>query len=338
MSELTGLSWLLASTDPSVRYLALVDVLGSREEEPRVQEVRAAIPAGPKVQLLLSGQRKRGGFGVPSYAAWSGTHWRLVSLAHLAYPAGDPRVEAALRDEFRNVVADFFRTADEVIAGRRRLHGCVLGNALGAASVLGLASDPYVQEIAEALLDAQWPDGGWNGDTRPSASRSSFWETHEPMWGLWEYWRATGQQRARDAVFAAAELLLSRRLRRSPRAGRDDEPGSGPHTWRQLHYPIYWYYDLLRGLDVIRPTGLLTDPRADEALDCVLSQRNSDGTWSHTGSAYWALEGEKHAPEVARRLGYGAGMCIDMVDWGRHGPNEMITLIALRVLRAAGRL
>ena len=28
----------------------------------------------------------------------------------------------------------------------------------------------------------------------------------------------------------------------------------------------------------------------------------------------------------------------DVVDWGRSGPNEMITLNALRVLRAAGRL
>jgi hypothetical protein len=29
---------------------------------------------------------------------------------------------------------------------------------------------------------------------------------------------------------------------------------------------------------------------------------------------------------------------LEVVDWGRNGPNEMITLNALRVLKLAGRL
>jgi hypothetical protein len=29
---------------------------------------------------------------------------------------------------------------------------------------------------------------------------------------------------------------------------------------------------------------------------------------------------------------------VEVVDWGRNGPNEMITLNALRVLKLAGRL
>ena len=31
-------------------------------------------------------------------------------------------------------------------------------------------------------------------------------------------------------------------------------------------------------------------------------------------------------------------MTPEVLDWGRSGPNEMITLYALRVLKAAGRL
>jgi hypothetical protein len=34
----------------------------------------------------------------------------------------------------------------------------------------------------------------------------------------------------------------------------------------------------------------------------------------------------------------GAGSNVEVVDWGRRGPSEMITLNALRILRAAGRL
>jgi hypothetical protein len=34
----------------------------------------------------------------------------------------------------------------------------------------------------------------------------------------------------------------------------------------------------------------------------------------------------------------GGSTAVEVVDWGRGGPNEMITLNALRVLAAAGRL
>jgi hypothetical protein len=50
-----GVAWLLASTDPSVRYLALTQVIG---ESPRSRQVRAAyegISTGPRVSALLRG-------------------------------------------------------------------------------------------------------------------------------------------------------------------------------------------------------------------------------------------------------------------------------------------
>lgn len=61
----------------------------------------------------------------------------------------------------------------------------------------------------------------------------------------------------------------------------------------------------------------------NEALDIVESKRGSDGTWG-AGGWYW------------RQLGKTVSGA-DVVDWGRQGPNQMITLNALRVLRAAGR-
>jgi hypothetical protein len=49
-----------------------------------------------------------------------------------------------------------------------------------------------------------------------------------------------------------------------------------------------------------------------------------DGRWKPEGY-YWSLS-EKRKSNV------------EAVDWGRAGPNEMLTLNALRVLKAAGRL
>ncbi len=68
----------------------------------------------------------------------------------------------------------------------------------------------------------------------------------------------------------------------------------------------------------------LTDPRMAEALDLVEGKRRVDGLW-HPEGYYWALPGQKSAN-------------VEVLDWGRRGPSEMLTLNALRVLKAAGRL
>ncbi len=69
--------------------------------------------------------------------------------------------------------------------------------------------------------------------------------------------------------------------------------------------------------------GKAADPRASDALDELERRRLPDGRWQAGG--YWW----RPLPSTT---------AADVVDWGRSGPNEMITLNTLRVLRAAGRL
>ena len=66
-----------------------------------------------------------------------------------------------------------------------------------------------------------------------------------------------------------------------------------------------------------------TMTRASDALDELQRRRLPDGRWQ-PGGRWWKPPGSTTTPEV--------------VDWGRSGPNEMITLNALRVLKAAGHL
>lgn len=326
----------------------MLDVLGRGRNDAEMLAARAAIPDGARARQLLDGQRDDGGFGAHPYYGWfKGTHWRLLALANIAYPGPDPRIGAALDNEFATVVP-FFADTVAPIDGRVRRHGCVEGNLLSAACRLGYAGDPRIGHLAQTLMDGQWPDGGWNSDLRRQARVSSFWESHEPLAGLTDYHAATGDARALESVRAAAEFFLRRRLFRSQTTGLPIEPkwlvagpkdiaDPGAKEWTLLHYPTYWYYDILRGLDVLRPLGLLTDARAQEALDLLEAACNEDGTWSHTGTPYWGLEGE---PDTADSIDIRDrdGIPVEAVDWGRHGPNEMITLIALRILRAAGRL
>ena len=93
--------------------------------------------------------------------------------------------------------------------------------------------------------------------------------------------------------------------------------------WLSPRYPPYWRYDVLQALLVLGRLRRLDDPRADEALEVLLQQRRPDGRW-HASGSWWRPPGSATSAEV--------------VDWGRRGPNEMITLNALRVLRMAGRL
>lgn len=315
-----GIHWLLGSADPSVRYLTLTDILGFPADDPAVIAARNEIPEGPRARALLDGQQPDGGFGGHPYEYWSGTHWRLLGLAQLWFPPGDPRVSAAFENEWRGVVRPFVNGA-RTVDGRIRRHGCVEGNALVAAVRLGFADDPRVAALARGLIESQWPDGGWNNPENPKAKYSAVYETHEPIWGLTEYHLVTGDKTALEAARAAAECLLARHLIRSHRTGRPVQA-----EWTRLHYPLYWHYDVLQGLDLLRPLGLLGDPRAEAALDIVAAARNQRrSTWRHSGRPFWSLPGERPSS-------------IDVVDWGRRGPNEFITVRALRVLKAAGRL
>lgn len=313
MDERNGqaVSWLLRSGEPAIRLMTRRDVLG--QQDPGDPD---EVLAGPMVMALLSGQQPDGGFGVNFYRKWTGAHWRLISLTELEIPALEPRAVAAARTVLARL--DPARTRVTVINGLARRCASVEGNALAVWCRLGLAADPRVRAVAAALIGWQWPDGGWNCDNAASGRRSSFHESVGPAWGLHEYWRATGDQAARAAADRAAELFLQHRLFRSMSTGQVINRG-----WLALHYPPYWHYDTLHALLILSRMGKAGDPRAVDALDELQRRRLADGRWQ-AGGCWWKPPESSLTPEAA--------------DWGRSGPNEMVTLNALRVLHAAGRL
>jgi hypothetical protein len=191
---------------------------------------------------------------------------------------------------------------------------------------LGLAGDDRVRLLAESLLGWQWPDGGWNCDQKASGRRSSFHESLAPAWGLHEYALATGDAAARAAVERATELFLSHHLFRSLSTGQPVRA-----DWLVLHYPPYWHYDILQGLHILVRLGHAADPRLEDATDVLEGRRLANGTWS-PGGCWWKPPGAGKDATRGQRA-WNA----EVVNWGRSGPNEMITLNAMRVLRAVGR-
>jgi hypothetical protein len=112
---------------------------------------------------------------------------------------------------------------------------------------------------------------------------------------------------------------LSHRLYRSLSDGEVID-----RRWLALHYPPCWHYEVLQALQVLSRLGKAGDPRAGEALELLLRRRRVDGRW-RLGGCWWRLPGTRR----------GSGP-VEVVDWGRLGSNEMLTLNALRVLKAAG--
>ncbi len=203
-----AVSWLLQSEDPSVRYLTLTEVLDKPHDLPDVESARKQIAQGPKVRVLLSGQRRDGGFGVHPYQKWTGAHWRLVSLVELGIPPGFKPAVRATDLVLKWLLGDAHLQNVPKIDGRYRRCASQEGNALAVCSRLGIANDPRVKQLAESLIEWQWPDGGWNCDRKEDVHHSSFNESLSTLWGLVEYAKSTGDDPASDAAKKAAEFFL----------------------------------------------------------------------------------------------------------------------------------
>ena len=329
---------LLKSPEPSIRWKTLVHVLGEDPGAKSIRALRNEIGRSPTVRALLSrrDQLGRPGTARQVYYKWQGLHWVLASLADLGYPEGDESLHP-LRDrvlelwlgpgyfnEFTaRTQAEAYRGSGvPLMDGRYRRCGSQQGNALYSLVTLGIADD-RAHSLAERLLHWQWPDGGWNCDRHPEAATSSFNETLLPMLGLTVYARKYRRSAAAKAARAAEDVFLRRRLFKRVRDGRIIAP-----DFVALHYPRYWHYDFLGGLKAMMQVGRIRDARCADALDLLEARRLPDGGWPAEKRYY------KVSPKTMTANA-------DYVNWGgtsRKRMNEWVTVDALAVMRAAGRL
>ena len=306
---------LLESEEASIRFLVRRRVLG---EDADAEEVRRS----ERVRTLLSERARDGKIAQHPYMKWTGAFWVLNLLAELGYPPGDASL-VPLRDQVYGwLLSDYHhkRWTKPSADGLPRIHASQEGYAIWSLLTLGIA-DEGVEKLVARLLETQWPDGGWNCDPRASGRTSAFAESHLALRALALYGRLTGDDSAREAAARAAEIFLTRRLFRRRSTGEPTQP------WHvELHFPCYWNYDVLFGLKIMSEEGFLADDRCADALDLLESKRLADGGWPAEGRYYGT------AATPAKRT---------LVDWGgvnRRRTNEWVTVDALTVLAAAGRL
>ena len=145
---------------------------------------------------------------------------------------------------------------------------------------------------------------------------------HTLMDALIRYHRMRGDralwQMGTDHAGIATQMLVERQL---------NEQGQTRHDiGRAAFLERVWAWKRESGDNIshqLRRMGRVTDERASDAIDVLAERRLPDGTWGPSG--YWW-----------RPPGSG-GASVEAADWGRGSPSPMLTLNALRVLKAAGR-
>jgi hypothetical protein len=199
---------LLRSAEPSIRLRAICSLVDDSADSDVVPELCAEVWRSHRVATLLSERDEAGRIPARPYAKWYGAHWVLVALAELGYPSGDQSL-FPLRDQMAGWLfsPDYLRRSGHV-RELPTLHASIDGNAVWSALSLGIADD-RTESLVDRLVEAQWPDGGWNCDRRASGRSSSFTESLIPLRALALHTKLTGSDRSREAADWASEFFLT---------------------------------------------------------------------------------------------------------------------------------
>jgi hypothetical protein len=257
--------------------------------------------------------RAKGRDGEWPKGRWTASTWTLLLLVACGLPEGHESARAPLE----RLLGRFMPPGEDVDRAflLKRVDLCHLGFWLGLGAYF-LPGDARLPPLAEAVLSAQFEDGGWNCHMRnyPERRHSSFHTTFNVLENLRlaAAHGAVAQGAFRDAEARAAELLLEHRLYRSDKTGE-----LIAERFTQLTYPWHWHYTVLRGLDYLRLTPAIHDERLDDPIELLLRQRKPNGRWPL----------QKRFPGT---------LLVEMETPG--GESRWNTLRALRILRERGEV
>jgi hypothetical protein len=258
------LKWLL-DADPAIRWQVMRDLTEAEPKAIAAERSRVAI-AGWGARLLAR-QSPAGTWGASKEdERLLITFYTLVVLMDLGL---DPASKQA-----RNMIDRVARLRFKWHGNRRFFDGetepCINGRILALRAYFKEPNDKLAHQLVREQLD----DGGWNCEA-PRSYRSSFHTTICVLEGLLAYEQAGRKSAAvAKARRKAEQYLLERRLFRSLRTGEVIDK-----RWLRFAYPVFWHYDVLRGLDYLRKAGVKPDDRVREAIEIVIKRRHQNGRW-----------------------------------------------------------
>ena len=269
------IQWLLDS-DPSIRWQVMRDLTDAPDEE--VASERAKVATEGWGARLLAHQGADGSWaGAAWNRGWNSTMHVLMLLRDMGLDPASGQARRAVGLVRDRVTWQGWAEYDGNPFFAGEVEPCINGQ-VGA---VGAYFRQDVRGIVDRLLSEQLPDGGWNCEAANGSTRSSFNTTICVLESLLEHECAVGASpEVTEARFRGQEYLLERRLFHRRSTGevieRDRKGGA---DWTRFAFPTWWHYDVLRGLEYLRRAGVVPDDRVAEAIDLVVSKRDSNGLW-----------------------------------------------------------
>lgn len=296
------IDWLMQG-DPAIRWQTMRDLLDAPPEI--YEEERAKTQTEGWGAQFLSLQNPDGTW---RKGRWTDTPWITLQLIDIGIPETIPSIQNSFHHLAKNLVPENEEVSDKTLLTRMDL--CHLGFWLRIGTYFS-PKDKRLTQIVRVILSLQMPDGGWNCQirTKPKTKHSSFHTTFNILEGLRPAAKANiiDPKTFEESEARALKFMLDHRLYRSDKTGEIIQD-----RFTHLTYPSAWHYRVIRGLDYIRQTPFIKDPRLDDSIALLESRRTKDGTWIT----------EKRIP---------GDTYFDMEPWGRQ--SLWVTLKALRILR-----
>ena len=313
------IQWLLEG-DPAIRWQVLRDLTGAAERIVERERGRVARAGWGRRLLAKQGADGRwaGGRSLETglYSPkWISTTYTMLLLRDFGLCASHPQAHKACA----LLLDRGFQPDGGINYGvwaRRTRQGetCVTGLVLSLLAHFEY-DDDRLDRIAEHLLQAQMPDGGWNCQRPRGATHASVHTTINVLEGLrlYELHRGHRLKAIQAAQRSGREFLLVHRLFRSHRTGEIIKP-----VFTKFAFPPRWHYDILRALDYLQDVNAPRDARLAEAIAIVENTRSEDGRWSlqnaYHGKTYFDLE-RRGAPSRWNTL-----RALRVLKWWGNGP------------------
>jgi hypothetical protein len=285
------IDWLLEG-DPAIRWQVMRDL----QDRPRKdwEPERAKVASEGWGAALLAEQAPDGSWGGGLYGPkWTSTFYTLFQLTAFGLPRGNPQASAAATLLFeKGLCADggLRLWGNHLVRPSRQGRlGEICETGMGLSMLANYLPRPGdAQPVAECLLAAQTPDGGWN--CQRSSNHGSFHTSISVLEGMRERSASTGgSPRIEEAADRGREFFLNHQMYRSHRTGEVVKDAMTRFT-----FPYHWYFDVLRGLDYFQSVDAARDERLADAIKLLESRRQADGRWPmqnrHHGKEYFVLE------------------------------------------------
>jgi hypothetical protein len=325
-----SLGWLLEPKDPSIRHQALIDLLHRPKDGKDVLATHDKIPSYRPVKKIIGTQTSKGVWSPKETCyrpKWTAAVWPLILLGEMDAPP-DSRIRSECERflDLHQTESGGFSCPTKADRGKKWDEPCLTGNMIRTLIKLGYSKDRRVRKAIDWLPKDQVEDGGWNCDyPEKKVKHSSFMSTIEPLWAYSEIPRQNWTRRMKRSIGEGSEFLLMHHIYKSDN-----------HHWQEtypfftkLHFPMYYFYDILHALRVLTKLGYSDDERIRSAVQLLLSKRRPDGAWNLEGD--WYREGDYFYPS-----GKGRKAPVAIEELGR--PSKWITLNAYRVLTQTGDL